>query len=312
LERFNLFALEFLHDSVNRLILAALYLDASSTRQIETYELVLNTSSNDYTLRPGPFRVTNLETSTDFISRVEPPYGGILAASHTGVRYINGRQPTLDVKLPSPMKIEAFNRVLHDKHVYLLADKTGRLFRVEILATSNAPGPGGFGQVQELKLKHLGQTSIASCLCYLDQRMVFVGSHYADSQLVRLPVQEGEGVEVLDRLCNLSPVVDFAVLQNNESSQVFFISFGVMPSVFISFDLYFNLKTGKNTVFFFSILFLAQEYMSICSRLIQLFRDGLSLVLALIIMGHCVYFVMVWESQNWRPSIWKISRTSGV
>ena len=41
-------------------------------------------------------------------------------------------------------------------------------------------------RLQGLKLEQLGQTSVASALVYLDNRVVYVGSSSGDSQLVRL------------------------------------------------------------------------------------------------------------------------------
>ena len=44
-------------------------------------------------------------------------------------------------------------------------------------------------RVHALKLEPLGHTSIASSLSYLDNGVVYVGSAYGDSQLVRLHAQ---------------------------------------------------------------------------------------------------------------------------
>ena len=61
----------------------------------------------------------------------------------------------------------------------------------------------------DVVVQRVGQTSVASALAYLDSGVVFVGSGLGDSMLVRL--QSGEdGLEVLDTMANLGPIVDFA------------------------------------------------------------------------------------------------------
>ena len=40
--------------------------------------------------------------------------------------------------------------------------------------------------VREMKLEVLGETSIAECIVYLDSAIVFIGSRFGDSQLIRL------------------------------------------------------------------------------------------------------------------------------
>ena len=41
----------------------------------------------------------------------------------------------------------------------------------------------GFFRVTGLKIEHLGETSVASTISYLDNAVVYVGSSYGDSQV---------------------------------------------------------------------------------------------------------------------------------
>ena len=58
-------------------------------------------------------------------------------------------------------------------------------------------------------------TSQASCISYLDNGVVFIGSSYGDSQLLQLSTtadpESGSHIAELDRWTNLGPIVDFVV-----------------------------------------------------------------------------------------------------
>ena len=76
-----------------------------------------------------------------------------------------------------------------------------------------------------MNLEALGKTSQASTISYLDSGVVFVGSCFGDSQLVRLraePLEEmsEEGyVEIIDSMVNLGPIVDFCVVDLDRQGQ---------------------------------------------------------------------------------------------
>lgn len=61
---------------------------------------------------------------------------------------------------------------------FLLGDETGHLHVLALEVNDS--------EVVGLSMDTLGQTSIASNLCYLDNGVVFVGSRFGDSQLVKL------------------------------------------------------------------------------------------------------------------------------
>ncbi|KAL0352802.1 UNVERIFIED_CONTAM: DNA damage-binding protein 1 [Sesamum angustifolium] len=68
----------------------------------------------------------------------------------------------------------------------------------------------------------LGETSVASSISYLDNAVVFVGSSYGDSQLIKLNLQpdaQGSYLEVLERYVNLGPIVDFCVVDLERQGQ---------------------------------------------------------------------------------------------
>jgi DNA damage-binding protein 1 len=63
----------------------------------------------------------------------------------------------------------------------------------------------------DVRVQRVGSTSVPSALAYLDSGVVFVGSALGDSQLVRI---DGEGVNVVDEMVNLGPIVDFICVES--------------------------------------------------------------------------------------------------
>jgi len=91
----------------------------------------------------------------------------------------------------------------------LLGDEYGGL---HVLAMVSVPGQANVNLTIEL----LGETSIATNLCYLDAGIVFVASHCGDSQLIRLLPEREEVtqscVELLDSYTNLGPITSMCVV----------------------------------------------------------------------------------------------------
>ncbi|NWS88401.1 DDB1 protein, partial [Toxostoma redivivum] len=68
----------------------------------------------------------------------------------------------------------------------------------------------------------ISQTSIAECLTYLDNGVVFVGSRLGDSQLVKLNVdsnEQGSYVVAMETFTNLGPIVDMCVVDLERQGQ---------------------------------------------------------------------------------------------
>ena len=110
---------------------------------------------------------------------------------------------------------------------FLLGDAYGRLFCLVITREGEADAGDDTGgqDVVSLDLEPLGTTSCASTITYLDSNVVFVGSSFGDSQLIRLLTERSEGdgedggeggdgsfVHVLETHPNLGPIVDLCVV----------------------------------------------------------------------------------------------------
>ena len=97
---------------------------------------------------------------------------------------------------------------------YLLSDQTGMLYLLVLQHDGK--------KVMDLRMEALGETSVASTISYLDNSVVFIGSMYGDSQLVKLnssPDPSGQFVELLDTYVNLGPIVDLSVVDLERQGQ---------------------------------------------------------------------------------------------
>ncbi|MEQ2314851.1 DNA damage-binding protein 1 [Ameca splendens] len=95
----------------------------------------------------------------------------------------------------------------------------GRLF---MLLLEKEELMDGTVALKDLHVELLGETSIAECLTYLDNGVVFVGSRLGDSQLVKLNVdsnEQGSYVTVMETFTNLGPIVDMCVVDLERQGQ---------------------------------------------------------------------------------------------
>ena len=109
----------------------------------------------------------------------------------------DGKLNLLPLPLPLPLPersvrsfcaAQAYGQVDEDGTRFLLSDFLGNLHLLLLLREdgggSGSSGGGG-GGVAALKLEPLGRTPVASTISYLDSGVVFVGSSFGDSQLIR-------------------------------------------------------------------------------------------------------------------------------
>ncbi|KJH52137.1 hypothetical protein DICVIV_01723 [Dictyocaulus viviparus] len=99
----------------------------------------------------------NIETEARMVIPVPLPCGGVIVVGQETILY---------------------NRLL-------LADDQGVLYMLVLDVDTKLPNPS----VKDLKIESLGETTIAECLVYLDNGVLFIGSRFGDSQLVRLTSQ---------------------------------------------------------------------------------------------------------------------------
>ena len=192
----------------------------SGGRAVVTYEVALK----DKDFLAGPWSLPSVDPGASLLAPLPPHLGGCLVLGGASITYAGGAggaAPPVSLSLPSPLAVRAVARVDDDGSRWLVGDAGGGL---HLLALEREGGGSGSGAtVASLRLERLGPIPAPSALAYLDNGVVYVGSAWADAQLVRLcaePVGDGEGgggaepsfLQVLDTFPNIGPIVDMAVL----------------------------------------------------------------------------------------------------
>lgn len=83
---------------------------------------------------------------------------------------------------------------------YLMSDIRGSMY---IVVVTDNP--------RKILTQHIGRTSIASTISYMDNSIVYVGSSKGDSQLVKLcedSNENGSNLDILETFTNVGPILD--------------------------------------------------------------------------------------------------------
>ncbi|KAB2091997.1 hypothetical protein ES319_A03G233400v1 [Gossypium barbadense] len=207
LEELQVLDIKFLY-GCSKPTIVVLYQDNKDARHVKTYEVALK--EKDFA--EGPWAQNNLDNGADLLIPVPPPLCGVLIVGEETIVYCSANAFKAIPIRPSITK--AYGRVDADGSRYLLGDHAGLLHLLVITHEKE--------KVTGLKIELLGETSIASTISYLDNAVVFIGSSYGDSQLIKLNLQpdaKGSYVEVLERFVNLGPIVDFCVVDLERQGQ---------------------------------------------------------------------------------------------
>ncbi|KAF0696243.1 hypothetical protein As57867_012953, partial [Aphanomyces stellatus] len=189
--------------------ICVLYEDYRAARHVKTY--VILTKEKEFA--EGPWSQSHVEAGASLLIPVPSPFGGVLIVSQQMIVYHNGS--TCHAISMQSTVIQVYGQVDKDGSRFLLADQFGLLQVVALQHTGK--------EVTGISLDVLGETSIASTISYLDNGVVFVGSAYGDSQLIKLhPTRDattGSYLEVLDSYVNVGPIVDFCVMDLDRQGQ---------------------------------------------------------------------------------------------
>ena len=143
----------------------------------------------------------DLHLGVSHLIPVPSPLGGFLILGERAIYYTDGGlRDLLQQDLEDDATIWSCWTKVDDQR-WLLADDYGHLFFL-MISTRN-------GSVDGWKLEAVGTASKASCLIYLDEGYVFVGSHSGNSQIVKIVPG---GVEVLQEFDNIAPILDFTIM----------------------------------------------------------------------------------------------------
>ncbi|KAG9336354.1 hypothetical protein JZ751_002701 [Albula glossodonta] len=191
-------------------------------RHVKTYEVSLREKE----FNKGPWKQENVEAEASMVIPVPEPFGGAIIIGQESITYHNGDK-YLAIAPPTIKQstIVCHNRVDPNGSRYLLGDMEGRLF---MLLLEKEELMDGAVVLKDLRVELLGETSIAECLTYLDNGVVFVGSRLGDSQLVKIFIvlqlnvdsnDQGSYVAVMETFTNLGPIVDMCVVDLERQGQ---------------------------------------------------------------------------------------------
>lgn len=216
---------KFLHGCA-RPTLCMLYQDNRQVRHVKT--LVLDTREKEATA--GPWSHSNVEYGANLIIPVPAPVGGILLVGASSITYIgqvsantvaaasnsSAAPMTTQMRIQaveiSPALITAHACIAADGSRFLLSDHRGTL-SVAVLRLNAS------NEVTGLVVDTLGTTSIAENLSYLGDGLVFVGSIFGDSQLIKLHPEKdssGSNIEILSSYPNIGPITDMVLVDNDK------------------------------------------------------------------------------------------------
>ncbi|RUS91294.1 hypothetical protein EGW08_000908 [Elysia chlorotica] len=194
---------------------ALIYQDQSG-RHVKTYEISLREKN----FQKGPWKQENVETMAAMLIPVPEPFGGCVILGQESITYHNGDNyiaiAPAQIKL-SP--INCYGKVDANGSRYLLGNLAGDLF---MLILEKEEKMDGTVLVKDLKVETLGVTTIPEKILYLDNGVVFLGSHLGDSQLVKLNSKRdasGSYVQVMETFVNLGPIVDMVVVDLEKQGQ---------------------------------------------------------------------------------------------
>jgi len=138
--------------------------------------------------------------------------GGLVVVGETLLVYVDTLTRTVvEEGLDSPSIFVAW--AAYDHTNYFLSDDYGNLHLLTIQTEGVI--------VTGLSMRLLGVTSRASCLVYMGDGMLFLGSHYGDSQLLSISV-ETQTTRLVQTIPNIAPILDFSIMDlgNAGDSQV--------------------------------------------------------------------------------------------
>ncbi|KAF2310806.1 hypothetical protein GH714_017398 [Hevea brasiliensis] len=206
LEELQVLDIKFLY-GCSKPTIVVLYQDNKDARHVKTYEAL-----KDKDFVEGPWSQNNLDNGADLLIPVPPPLCGVLIIGEETIVYCSANAfKAIPIR---PSITRAYGRVDADGSRYLLGDHSGLLHLLVITHEKE--------KVTGLKIELLGETAIASTISYLDNAVVYIGSSYGDSQLIKLNLQpdaKGSYVEVLESYVNLGPIVDFCVVDLERQGQ---------------------------------------------------------------------------------------------
>ena len=134
------------------------------------------------------------------------------------------------------------------KYKYYVIDENGKLFLLGFLETKKNKANMEFGIIT---LQILGKVNNCSCMAYLTNNILFIGSTKGNSQLIRIKESKDNDatpqIEIIEEYESLSPISNMALINNTKEEngvEILTVS-GIESNCSIK-----NLKKNKNVLFY--------------------------------------------------------------
>ncbi|KAI8994749.1 CPSF A subunit region-domain-containing protein [Pilobolus umbonatus] len=204
-------SLSFLQDSDEPALLV-LYDDPLGRRYLQVFTLDIKNRQ----LIPGDILMDHFEQDADLLISMPAVIGGVVLIAGKFIRYLKPNQAPIAIGIKTSF-INSYSIMNDQGSRILLGDAEGSLHLLTLGIMD--------GRVDSLCFIGLGSISIPSCLVYLENDVVFVGSALGDSQLIHVQrtdlsqAENGEILEVIDEFPNLGPITDFCVADLDKQGQ---------------------------------------------------------------------------------------------
>ncbi|KAG2392717.1 hypothetical protein C9374_011442 [Naegleria lovaniensis] len=190
---------------------ALLYQDNQGSRHIKSYEIRIHEKEIEET----SFKQQNIDHGSNILIPVPVPIGGMICVGESQVSYFDENyHRSVSPSSNTRLAIRSYGKL--DNTRWFLGDQSGQLYLLSLQVSDQS-------QVIGLTLKELGITSISSSISYLDNGHVFIGSHYGDSQVIRIVDEVKEETnayfEVFQTYPNIGPIVDFTFVDTEKQGQ---------------------------------------------------------------------------------------------
>lgn len=185
-------------------------------RHIKTREISLR----DKEFIKIAWKQDNVETEATMLIPVPLPLGGAIVIGQESIVYHDGSSyVAVAPPIIKQSTINCYARVDTKGFRYLLGNMTGNLFMLFLETEGNSKGNLC---VKDLKVELLGEISIPECITYLDNGVLFIGSRFGDSQLIKLNTiadENGTYVVPMETFTNLGPIMDICVVDLERQGQ---------------------------------------------------------------------------------------------
>ncbi|KAI1333003.1 mono-functional DNA-alkylating methyl methanesulfonate N-term-domain-containing protein [Xylariaceae sp. FL0255] len=128
--------------------------------------------------------------------------GGVIIVGETRLLYYDdAAKKKVESALPEASIFVAWAE--YDVSHYFIADDYGNLWILEILLDGEV--------VTGMQMRRIGIVSRPTCLVYMGNNILFAGSHYGDSQIIRVDVAR-DSIELVQTMHNIAPILDLTIM----------------------------------------------------------------------------------------------------